>query len=253
MSLIEKSIDKTIPVPLYYQLKQHLKEHINHCKVGDAIPTETELCEHFDVSRPTVRQAIAELVTEGHLTRSKGKGTFVTKPKVQRDFVFAMRSFNREMREHGKTPATRVLNLEMSSASTTVAAQLKINTGDQIIFLRRLRFADGLPLMLVNTFLPAGLLPGFLELDLEKNALHETLKETYRIDLIRGIRAVEAIAAPEEEARLLEINAGAPVQYMESTFFTEDETPVEFSMAWYRGDHSRFVIELHPAIHWSRL
>ncbi len=253
MSLIEKSIDKTIPVPLYYQLKQHLKEHINHCKVGDAIPTETELCEHFDVSRPTVRQAIAELVTEGHLIRSKGKGTFVTKPKIQRDCVFAMRSFNREMRDHGKTPTTRVLNLELSIADATVAAKLNVHPGDQIIFLRRLRYADELPLMVVNTFLPAQVFPGFLDSDLEKNALHETLKETYGVVLVRGLRVVEAIAAPEEEARLLEIDTGDPVQYLESTFFTKDETPVEYSMAWYRGDHSRFVIELHPATNWSRL
>lgn len=253
MSLIEKRIDKTIPVPLYYQLKQHLKEHINNCKVGDAIPTETELCDHFNVSRPTVRQAIAELVTEGHLTRSKGKGTFVTKPKVQRDFIFAMRSFNREMRDHGKTPSTRVLNLEISSANATVAAQLDISAGATIIFLRRLRYADGLPLMIVNTFLPADRLPGFLDMDLERNALHETLKDVYNIELIRGIRAVEAIAAPEEEARLLEIETRDPVQYMESTFFTDGEKPIEFSMAWYRGDHSRFVIELHPATQWSRL
>lgn len=252
MSLNEKSVDKTIPIPLYYQLKQHLKEHINSCKVGDAIPTETELCELFDVSRPTVRQAIAELVTEGHLTRSKGKGTFITKPKVQRDFVYALQSFNQEMRDHGRVPSTRVLNLEPVKANDTVAAQLNIREGEEAIFLRRVRLADGKPLMVVNTFLASKLVPKFLDLDLEQNALHETLRDRYNLDLVRGIRAVEAIAAPEKEADLLQIQCGDPVQYIESTFYTEDDTAVEFSTAWYRGDHSRFIIELRPATRWSR-
>ena len=252
MSLNEKRVDKTIPIPLYYQLKQHLKEHIDHCQVGDAIPTENELCEQFDVSRTTVRQAIAELVTEGHLVRSTGKGTFVTKPKVQRDFVHALQSFNQEMRNHGHTPGTRVLSFLSVKANETVAGHLKINEGDEVIFLRRLRSADDKPVMIVNTFLPAAYVPGFLDRDLTTNGLHDTLRDVYGLDLVRGIRAVEAIAAPEQEAELLQISKGAPVQYIESTFFTDTDLAVEFSTAWYRGDHSRFVIELLPATRWTR-
>lgn len=252
MSLNGKRIDKTTPIPLYYQLKQHLKEHINHCRVGDAIPTENELCEQFDVSRTTVRQAIAELVSEGHLVRSTGKGTFVTKPKVQRDFVHALQSFNEEMRNHGHIPGTTVLSFAPVSANETVAEQLRINEGDETVFLRRLRSADGKPVMIVNTFLPGSRVPGFLDLDLTANGLHDTLRDVYGLDLVRGTRAVEAIAAPEQEAELLQIKPGDPVQYIESTFFTDADLAVEFSTAWYRGDHSRFVIQLLPSTRWSR-
>ncbi len=247
MSLKEKSIDKGIPVPLYYQLKLHLHEHIKSCRIGDAIPTETELCDHFEVSRPTVRQAITELVTEGYLTRSKGKGTFVTKPKVSRDFLLAMQSFNQEMIDTGRRPSTRVLALSTTAADDAIADKLQIAAGDPVFFLRRLRSADGKPIMVVNSFLTAARVPGFDSHDFGRVGLHSLLINTYNLELVRARRSFEAVAVPVTEAPLLDIKPGRPGQYVESLYFTQDNTPIEFSIAWYRGDYSRFTFELRAS------
>ena len=247
MSLKEKTIDKSIPVPLYYQLKQHLHEYIRNCHVGDAIPTETQLCDHFEVSRPTVRQAIAELVTEGFLTRSKGKGTFVTKPKVSRDFLLALQSFNQEMLDTGRTPSTRVLDLSTTAADDAIAGKLQITPGDPVFFLRRLRSADGKPIMVVNSFLPAARVPGFDSHDFTRVGLHWLLINTYKLDLTQAVRSFEAVAVPATEATLLDIKPGHPGQFVESLYFTQDDTPIEFSIAWYRGDYSRFTFELRAS------
>lgn len=80
MNLLEMNIDKTVPVPLYYQLKSLILSEIKkgNLKEGDCLPTEMQMVEHFHVSRSTVRQAISDLSKEGWLERIASKGTFVT-------------------------------------------------------------------------------------------------------------------------------------------------------------------------------
>lgn len=112
-----RSLDKLLPIPMYYQIKQMILEAIKNgtLTVGDMIPAEMEFCEFCSVSRPTVRQALSELVSEGYLTRLKGKGTYVSRPKIQAMFFNRLLSFNEEMKERGLTPSTRVLALKSSS------------------------------------------------------------------------------------------------------------------------------------------
>ena len=87
--LLEKKLDKTTPVPLYFQLKELIMAEIKNGTYpkDSAIPTEKELSDMFDISRTTVRQAIAEMVQEGWLYRVKSKGTFVSQPKINQDFI----------------------------------------------------------------------------------------------------------------------------------------------------------------------
>lgn len=244
ISLAGKQINKNTPVPLYYQLKEILREHIRDGAVGDLIPTESDLCTQFDVSRPTVRQAISELVNEGYLQRSKGKGTFIAEPKIRRDFLLALQSFGTEMKERGFEPRTRVVTIERAGGDDVVLGKLGLSGDSGLVFLRRVQYAAEKPLMVVNSFLPHARLAGIEYCDFEANSLHDTLEHSYGLQLERAIRSIEAIACPEEEAELLEIEAGGPVQYLETTVFTSDGVPIEFSTAWYRGDRSRFMVEL---------
>lgn len=244
-TLSDRRIDKETPIPLYYQLKEILRDHISSREPGELIPTEKELCDQFDISRPTVRQAINELVNEGYLHRSKGKGTFITEPKVRRDFLIRLESFHQEMREKGISAQTKVLGLHVTAASDVSAKKLDIELGAPVVFLRRLRFAAHYPLMYVESFVPYERVPGFEEIDFEQEALHDVLAETYQITLEKGVRALEALRCPDSIAELLEIEPGAPVQYVETEFYSSRGWPIEFSTAWYRGDRSRFVIETH--------
>ncbi len=86
MNFAARTLNKEIPIPLYYQLKEILLEEIKQAAPGTSLPTELELCEQFDISRPTVRQAINELVVEGYLTRMKGKSTLLLNPKFSKTF-----------------------------------------------------------------------------------------------------------------------------------------------------------------------
>lgn len=244
-SLSDRRIDKETPIPLYYQLKEILRDHISTSQPRELIPTEKELCDQFDISRPTVRQAINELVNEGYLHRSKGKGTFITEPKVRRDFLIRLESFHQEMREKGISARTKVIGLDLTTANDIVSRKLEIEMGSRVAFLRRLRFAAHYPLLYVESFIPYERVPGFEKIDFEEEALHDVLMETYHITLEKGVRALEAITSPDSIANMLEIEPGAPAHYVETQFYSSQGWPIEFSTAWYRGDRSRFVIETH--------
>lgn len=239
-----RRINKNIPVPLYYQLKEILLEYIEEAELGKALPPEMELCSHFDISRPTVRQAINELVVEGYLERQKGRGTFVTRPKITRDYAFALQSFNDEMRQKGLQPATQVLELEAVRADERIAEKLNLKPGSSVVKLRRLRSANDEPVLIVLTYLPADRFPGLVAKDLRRNSLYTTLAEDYDAPVERTVRTLESRLAGEYEADLLRIKKGAPVQYIETVAYLADGTPAEFSIGSYRGDRNKFTFEL---------
>ena len=120
-----KKLDKTTPVPLYFQLKELIMAEIKNGTYpkDSVIPTEKELSEMFDISRTTVRQAIAELVQEGWLYRVKSKGTFVSQPKINQDFIQKLESYNDQIRRTGRTPRTEVLDFKVMKASQEVAGR----------------------------------------------------------------------------------------------------------------------------------
>ena len=128
-------IDKTIPIPLYYQLKTILLEDIKNGKypVGSMIPTEMEFCSIYEISRTTVRQAILELVREGLLVRIKSKGTFVARQKYNQDFIRKLESYNEQIKRIGGKPGTDVIVFEMEQADDMCADKLNIPVGSDVV------------------------------------------------------------------------------------------------------------------------
>ena len=219
-------------------------EQMKHAEIGELIPTETELCSIFSISRPTVRQAINELVTEGFLFRLKGKGTFISRPKIHQDFMMILESFNDEMKDKGLTPKTKVIQFKLEKASEIVAEKLRVAEGSDIVLLERLRSANDEPIVLVETHLPNGTVHNILEKDLENESLYKIIERDYGYTIEKAIRTIEPSIAGEYEANLLGIKKGVPIQYIETVTYLDNGSPIEYSIAKYRGDRSTFTFEL---------
>lgn len=239
-----KRIDKTIPVPLYYQLKEILLDYIDTQEGEGTLPTELEMCGRFEISRPTVRQAINELVVDGRLERIKGKGTFITRKKIKQDYLLLIKSFNDEMHNKGLAHKTKVLELVPATANEHLSAVLHVALGSALIKLFRVRSVNEEPIVIVETFLPAPLFPGLLGRDLENDSLYRLVEEEYGRRIKRSSRTIEAIKADEFTAELLHIPKGNPIQFIESVSYLSDDTAFEYTRAYYRGDRNKFTFEL---------
>ena len=244
----EITLDKNIPIPLYYQLKKQLFSLIEEgvLKSGDQLPPEKELSEQLGVSRPTVRQAFGELSSEGYLHRFKGSGTFVSTPKITAHFFNRLESFNEEMLHKGKKPTSKVLLLEVISNSPKANEALGLPINEPLIHLTRLRFADDVPLVLVDTYLSYTQFPELLGVDFETHSLYQVLEQKYNVYVHRVSRDIEAVTARRKEAELLQCSQNQALILVKSLAYASGRLkPTELSIARYRGDMNTFSVELH--------
>lgn len=239
-------IDKNSPVPYYYQLRQLLEEAITsgELAMGEQLPSEAALCQSHGVSRTVVRQALADLETEGLITRIKGKGSFVARPKTSEYLVQSLTSLHEDVIARGQRLETTVLRLEREPVSRHVAEGLELQEGEEIVLLERLRAVDGEPWELTTAHLPFDLCAPVLELDMSQRSLYETLESELGLSLHRGVRTVEAGQASKVVASHLEIAEGAPVLFLKGLTYLDDGRPIEQFVGIHRGDRSRFEVEL---------
>jgi GntR family transcriptional regulator len=212
---------------------------------GDALLGERQLEEQFGVSRITVRRAISDLVQDGALVRIKGKGTFVSHGLVRSTLHLA--SFNEDMRAAGFEPSTRVINASTAEPPAAAAEHLGLPVGEAAYQVRRLRLANGAPVSVDESWLPPGLLPGLLSEDLT-GSLYRVLSAAGH-PVQHAEQTVEAAAAPEETAALLDIEPGAPVLLFRRRSFTGQEdpgTPIEYAISTYRSD--RYQVSMRLAL-----
>jgi len=246
MPITQHTVDKSIPVPLYYQLKNIIQDEIANGKYlpGDPIPTEMELSDHFHLSRTTVRQAILEMVGEGKLYRVKSKGTFVSKPKIKQDFTKRLETFRDQIERLGMKASTCLLEFSIVPAPEDAASVLHLKRGEPCILLLRKRFANEEPNVIVRTYLPHIRCLYLEQHDLEKESLYEILSTCEDTRIYHINRVMEAILATDEIASLLEIEPGQPIHYFTSIGYNRSGEPVEYSLAHYRGDRNRFEVDI---------
>lgn len=241
-------LDRSIPVPLYYQLKRQMLELIEQSVLhpGDMLPTENELCEMLQVSRPTIRQAFRDLCEEGYLIRYKAKGTFVANPKVKDQFLSKLDSFNREMIAKGKEPKTTVMSLEKLAGTLELNEKLKLPYDAPLIRLSRLRFADNVETVYVDTYLSYDRFSDLMDVDFTVHSLYQVLEDIYHVRVSRAQREIEAVNARKSEAALLNVAPNKALCLVRSISYTSDsDQPVEYSVARYRGDMTKFTVEIY--------
>ena len=187
------SIDRTSPVPLYFQLAQHYEAAIRSgaLKVGSRLDNEVQLAERLGMSRPTVRAAFLYLSNKGLVVRKRGAGTLVAKESIDRDVELT--SLYDDLATAGRAPATKVIRVEVIHASDRVATALQLPERALVNSLQRIRLADGEPIALMHNFLPAALVHLSIEM-LEEHGLYELL----RASGIRMFSASQRHAGPRK-------------------------------------------------------
>ena len=241
-----EGIDFASPMPYYIQFMQVVRRRIGNgdWPVGAQLPGEPELCSIYGISRTVVRQALGELELQNLIVRRKGKGTYVAPPKVNESLAQKLTGFYRDMIERGYRVATQVLHQRVTPANDKVAEFLQIAPQALVVDIRRLRFVNEEPIQLVTSYLPYELWPRLAEIDLTQRSLYDVLENDCGVIIARGRRFIEAVAANESEARLLQIERGAPLIMLDSVSLLDDGRPVEYYHAVHRGDRSRFEVEL---------
>lgn len=191
--IFESELDVNSQVPLYYQLVVIIKRNITGgvLKPGDLLPSELELCDRFGISRSTVRQAFSALEAEGLVLRQRGKGTFVSRPKLKRS-LNNLYSFSAEMQGMGLTPASEILAFETIRPTADLVARLHIPEEEQVFKIVRLRRANDEPLMIETVFIPKHICPELNREILASHSLYKTIRERTGMKVARAVESYEA-------------------------------------------------------------
>ncbi|TCP53266.1 GntR family transcriptional regulator [Tamaricihabitans halophyticus] len=232
------TVDRSSPVPLYYQIAQSLERDIESGQIpaGARLENEIALAERLGMSRPTVRRAIEYLVNRGMLVRKRGVGTQVANPKVRRPIELT--SLYDDLTAEHRTPSSRVLRLATVPAPDVVAHALGIGEGEQVYAVERLRYADGEPLAVLRNFIPVDL----LELDtpqLEQTGLYR-LFDLAGIRLHMAAQVIGARTATAEDAQLIGGHTAEALLTMQRTAYDQNGRGVEYGDHFYRASTYSF-------------
>lgn len=225
-------------VPKYYRVKRGLLDLIADLPPGALVPTERELAERFETSRTTVRQAIAELVVDGRLQRTQGRGTFVSQPKIMQ--VRPLTSFSEDLDSEGWRPGSVVLSITEQPADGVFCELLQVEPGTPIHRVERLRTAADEPIAHEIAHLP-GPLPDLPLRLAELGSLYRAMREAYGIEIATVEDTVETALASPHQASLLGVDTGLPMLLVHRTGWDAAGRVVEWTRSVFRGDRFRFV------------
>jgi GntR family transcriptional regulator len=217
---------------------------------GSRLPSERELCEILDVSRATLRQALAELEERGLISRHQGRGTFVARPRLQAP-LSGFFSISEALRARGMTVLTRVLGVTVVDASRQLSADLACLPGDALVRLERLRLVDDEPLVLETSHLPEALFPGLVDADFVTRSLYDILREDYGHAVSDATEMLEPVITTARESALLGIPGQTPALLTRRVTSDTNGSIVELGQALLRGDRSRFLLQRHVREPWA--
>ncbi|MEO9174677.1 MAG: GNAT family N-acetyltransferase [Gaiellales bacterium] len=224
--------------PKYRQLREALIERIRGLPEGAALPTERELCADFGVSRATVRHALQRLEGEQRIYRRQGKGTFVSRVKIEQRL--GLTSHTEEMRARGMVPGSKLIDVSRVPASAEVAGALRLGEGTEVLQIERLRLADGDPIAIEVLYLNAERFDGISAALGESGSFYQLLHSDYGVELASAEETIEAVVAGTREAKLLGCGPAAPLLLLSRLSLDTAGRPTEYVRSLYRGDRFRF-------------
>lgn len=235
-------VDKNSVIPIYYQLFKYYEKQIRSgcLQPGDALPTEMEIAERFDISRMTVRRAISELIATDMVYTQKGKGTFVARPKLD-NVVFDLNNFYDEVRQKGMKPHAELLEARIIKADQKLARRLGIAVNTRCLYFRVIISANGEPLVYETKYTVYTKQTPILESNLKDPSLSK-LAAAHSDRIPSSSKKVLMVSkAFEEEAKVLGVSTGIPVFLMIQTIFDAENEIVAWGKSVYRGDRYKLI------------
>jgi DNA-binding GntR family transcriptional regulator len=242
MTALFADLDRTGPIPLYYQVEQRIEKAIvdGVLQPGDRLENEVALGERLNLSRPTIRRAIQDLVDKGLLVRRRGIGTQVVHGRVTRGVELT--SLFDDLAKGAQKPTTELLHYSADKASDVVADRLGVKLGSPVLHIRRLRIADGVPVAVLENWLPEQFLD-ITESDLRAMGLYELLR-TRGVTIRVAKQKIGARTASATESGLLDIDPRAALLTMERAAFDNSGVGIEYGSHYYRPDLYSFEVTL---------
>lgn len=240
-------IIKFSPIPLYYQLKEILRDEIlnENLKPGERIPSERVLCEIYKVSKITVQKALKELENEGLIYKIRGAGTFVSQKKIKRQLGILI-GFAEDMQASGYDVEREILKSEIQKPSQTEIKNLRLENNDLVVSIIRLVKIQGEPIAIFKSAYPEKYLRDLLNYDIRTYSIgHDLICNKFGYKLQYAEQWLEVSMADAYESQVLGIKEGSPIILTKRLTYTEDKLPIEYIRSIFRGDRIQFHWTLH--------
>ena len=235
-------LDRSGPIPLYYQIAQKVEKAIldGQLAAGSRLENEVALADRLGLSRPTVRRAIQDLVDKGLLVRRRGIGTQVVHGQVTRGVELT--SLYEDLAQSGQKPKTQVLTYQHITADSKIAEKLNVGVGSPVLYLKRLRFSDNVPVSIMENWLPEEF-TDITEADLNEHGLYQMMRAR-GVNIRVAKQRIGARRASSIECDVLEIDKNAALLTMDRTAYDNSGRAVEFGHHCYRPDLYSFEVTL---------
>jgi len=239
--------DQKNMIPRYFQIFQDIYNKIEEgvYNNGDKLPSETELCGYYKVSRGTIREALKYLMQHGLILSERGRGTFITTNKMEQDVNHLM-GFTEVMKKHNKTASGRIVEISIKKPNSAVKKIMNLEDEEMVVRIIRLRYGDDKPMIIERSYYSHSIFKPILEFDLEQESIYDLLYKHTSHRLGNAIQDIEATIAAPNESELLQIDIGVPLLMMTRLINLKDGTPFEYTKDLYRADKLKFTIQTQP-------
>jgi len=239
-------INKKSQIPFYIQIKEDILKKIEGgvYKEEQRIPSEEELLNYYDVSRPTIRQSIRELLNEGKLLIKKGKGTFVAKNIFESLYIYTVPSFYDELIQKNIAFKDKIISSKIIKPPDEIAKILKIKTTDNVTYHNRIRYTNSEPLYNSRSYIIEKFCPDLINEKIENRSLLHLLEDKYNLNFHIIRRCLQPISSTKELSNLLEIVINTPIHYCETIVLDKNENPFAYFKDYFRSDKSKFTFEI---------
>lgn len=236
-------IDKNSVIPIYYQLFKLIEEQIRRgdLKPGESLPTEHEISSRFEISRMTVRRAIAELVSAGMVYAQQGKGTFVATPKLD-NIIFELNDFNQEIKKRGLNYKNTILEAKIIRVDDDLRAKFQVGEEHKrLLYFRTVLSAEDERISYEVKYTIYSKSKPILESEIIDPSLPGLVAAHTECLPMSAKKVLQVAACTKEEAAILGIALNSPVFLIKQTIYDQELRPVGWSKAVYRGDRYKLT------------